>query len=117
LLLLSFEFFFVSNSFTSLRKVSKVEKSTFFFNFNALQIQFNSHRLLDFMFKVENGTVVAVKSPYGESQKPGSGTSGSTGSSGRLEVFDRALKNPFEDPNESFMFGSDRAEFPTNGFK
>jgi hypothetical protein len=72
------------------------------------------------MFKVENGTVVAVKSPFGGSDKPGSGSSGSTGSSGtsgRLEVFDRALKNPFEDPNESFMFGSDRAEFPTNGFK
>ena len=53
------------------------------------------------MFKVTNGTVAAVK--YGEeegSHKPGSG-SGSKG---------------FEDPNERFMFGSDRATGTDNSF-
>ncbi len=51
------------------------------------------------MFKVTNGTVVAVK--YGGeegSHKPGSGS------------------KSFEDPNERFMFGSDRATGTDNEF-
>ena len=61
------------------------------------------------MFQVKQGVVNAVKSPFGgASQRSGSGS----------EVFDRALKNPFEDPNEDLVFfAKERAELPPTGFK